>query len=121
MPPVVKASRFHAAAILAAAILAAPAARAEHPWSDYSEMRQLSLPFRIAKAELDGPHVVVTVGPDNMRIVLPPLAELERRGVPRDALKVGERLVLFAYGHKTKRDEARAYEMIVGEKEIKLR
>lgn len=110
-------------AVAAAAALAwaAPAA-AHHGWSGYGE-RAERFTGAVRAVSYGSPHVTIElqVKERTWTVVLAPPSRLERRGLAKEALVVGETATVEAYRHQREKDELRAEWIELGGKRVELR
>jgi Family of unknown function (DUF6152) len=110
--------------ITAATIVGIPRAIAHHGWSEYNDRQTLNLTGKIRSIGYDNPHAVIELEASNKkvwRVVLAPPSRLQRRGLPQNALKVGETVKLVGYPNQSDPREMRAEWIIVGQKTVELR
>jgi len=114
------------AAILAlAALAAAPAgaALAHHGWSEYDSTKELKLTGKIVESGYEHPHGHVrleTPGKTWLCVLAPP-SRMENRGLPKDALKVGNTVTVVGYPNRNKPEEMRAERITFQGKTVELR
>jgi hypothetical protein len=110
--------------ITAATIIGLPKAIAHHGWSEYNDRQTLNLTGKIRSIGYDNPHAVIELEASDKKVwraVLAPPSRLQRRGLPQNALKVGETVRLVGYLNKSDPREMRAERITVGQKTIELR
>jgi hypothetical protein len=110
--------------ITAANIVGLPKAIAHHGWSEYDDRQTLNLAGKIRSIGYDNPHAVIELEASDKKVwraVLAPPSRLQRRGLPQNALKVGETVRLVGYPNQSDPREMRAERIIVGQKTIELR
>jgi hypothetical protein len=100
-------------------------AAAHHGWSEYDAAKTLKLTGTIQESGYANPHgfVRLQVGAKGKTwtVILAPPSRMERRGLAREALKVGTTATVVGYPHKSKADELRAERITIAGKTIELR
>ncbi len=107
-----------------AAVLAMPApAGAHHGWSEYDATRVLNLTGVIKESGYEHPHghVVLDASGKLWHVVLAPPSRMENRGLPKESLKPGSKVMVVAYPNRSKPDEARAERITANGKTVELR
>ncbi len=102
---------------------------AHHGWSSYDTSRAFTTTGTITEVTFEFPHVTIwievppTVLTMQRRwyVVLAPPSRMEARGLPNGSLKVGARVTVVGYPHRTERQEMRAERIIVEGKTVELR
>jgi hypothetical protein len=114
-------------AILAAAALAAAAlsgaALAHHGWSEYDSTKELKLTGKIVESGYEHPHGHVrleTPGKTWLCVLAPP-SRMENRGLPKEALKIGNTVTVVGYPNRNKPEEMRAERITFQGKTVELR
>ncbi len=109
--------------LVAAAILAAPAAFAHHGWSAYDSGQVLTLTGKIVESGYEHPHghIRLETPGKTWLVVLAPPARMNNRGLPQDALQVGGAATVVGYPNRNKPEEMRAERITVQGKTIELR
>jgi hypothetical protein len=111
--------------ILSAVALAALAtsAPAHHGWSEYDSTQTLTLTGKIIESGYEHPHghIKLQTSTKTWNAVLAPPTRMENRGLPRDALKVGNTATVVGYPNRNKPDEMRAERITVNGKTVELR
>jgi len=109
--------------VLAGALSLASTALAHHGWSEYDSGRELTLTGTIKASGYEHPHGHVhLVTPDKTWfVVLAPPSRMERRGLPRQALKPGNTVTVVGYPNRNKPEEMRAERITAGGKTVELR
>ena len=111
-----------AVSALAAATLAGTAL-AHHGWSEYDSSKELKLTGKIVESGYEHPHGHVrleTPGKTWLCVLAPP-TRMENRGLPREALKVGNTVTVVGYPNRNKAEEMRAERIIFQGKTVELR
>jgi hypothetical protein len=108
---------------LAAAALLPPTALAHHGWSEYDSTRLLKLSGKIVEAGYEHPHGFIQLETPGKKwlCVLAPPSRMEARGLPKDALTVGQSATVEGYANRGKPEEMRAERIIVAGKTVELR
>lgn len=98
-------------------------AAAHHAWSEYNNQQALNLTGEIQRIRYENPHTVIQIKTGNKiwQAVLAPPARLQRRGLPQAALKVGQKVQVIGYPHRSEASEMRAERIIVGDRTVELR
>ena len=102
------------------------AALAHHGWTGYDEKQTLNLTGVIRDSGYDNPHGFVKLQVDDGKgktwtAVLAPPSRMESRGLPREALKVGNTATVVGYPHKSTTDELRVERITIAGKTTELR
>ncbi len=110
------------AALFLAAALAAPAA-AHHGWSEYDSSQALTLTGTIKASGYEHPHghVMLETPGKTWQVVLAPPSRMENRGLPKEALKVGNTVTVVGYPNRAKPEEMRAERITFEGKTVELR
>lgn len=108
--------------ILALAALATPALP-HHGWSEYDSRQTLTLTGKIIESGYEHPHGHITLQTSGKtwHAVLAPPTRMENRGLPRNALKVGNTATVVGYPNRKKPDEMRAERITIDGKTVELR
>lgn len=111
---------------VALTFVVAVTAAAHHGWSEYDAGKMLTLTGTIREAGYANPHgfVRLQVGGEKgktWRVILAPPSRMEKRGLSRDALKVGASATVVGYPHKSEANELRAERITIAGKTIELR
>lgn len=115
------------AATVAAAIVltvgGATSAIAHHGWSEYNNSQTLNLTGEIQTIGYDYPHVVIRLATADQvwQAVLAPPSRMQNRGLPQDALRVGQTVNLVGYPHRAEANEMRAERITVNNQTVELR
>jgi hypothetical protein len=104
-------------------------ALAHHGWSSYDASRMFQTTGIITEVTFEFPHATIwiEVPPTGLMmqrkwyVVLAPPSRMEARGLPSGSLKVGARVTVVGYPHRTERQEMRAERIIVDGKTVELR
>lgn len=98
-------------------------ASAHHGWSEYDSNQSISLTGQIQSISYDYPHVVVqvTTADQSWLAVLAPPSRMQARGLPQDALQVGQTIDLVGYPHLEEANEMRAERITAGNQTVELR
>lgn len=96
---------------------------AHHGWSEYNSQQTLNLTGEILQVSYDHPHTIIALKTENKtwKSVLAPPSRMERRGLPANALKVGQTVRVVGYPHRSDTSEMRAERIIIGKQTIELR
>jgi hypothetical protein len=107
---------------LALAALAAPALP-HHGWSEYDSSQTLTLTGKIIESGYEHPHghIRLQTSAKTWNAVLAPPTRMLNRGLPKDALKVGNTATVVGYPNRNKPDEMRAERITVDGKTVELR
>ena len=113
---------FGAAAILTTG-LSASTLLAHHGWSGYDSATVLTVDGAIEQIAYANPHVEIALKASDKTwtAVLAPPFRMESRGLPNGSLKVGDKVSLVGYPHKTNTTELRAERIIVAGESVELR
>jgi Family of unknown function (DUF6152) len=101
-----------------------PHAVAHHGWSEYNDKQTLNLTGKIRSVGYDNPHGIIELETSDKKVwraVLAPPARMQNRGLPPNALKVGETVRLVGYPNRSDSQEMRAERIIMGQKTVELR
>lgn len=98
-------------------------ATAHHGWSEYNNQQSLNLTGEIQQIRYDNPHTVIQLKTGNKvwQAVLAPPARMQRRGLPQTALKVGQKIQVIGYPHRSESSEMRAERIIIDDRTVELR
>ena len=111
-------------AVTALAVSAlAGTALAHHGWSEYDSSQELKLTGKIIESGYEHPHGHVrleTPGKTWLCVLAPP-TRMDSRGLPKDALNVGNTVTVVGYPNRNKPAEMRAERIIFQGKTIELR
>lgn len=110
--------------VLAAALLAAPAAAfAHHGWSSYDDTKTLTVRAPLTAVTWGNPHGAAKVvwQKKTWDVVLAPVARMEARGLSRQMLAPKQVVTLVGYPRKDGTPEMRIERVIVGNKTVELR
>jgi hypothetical protein len=114
-------------AILAVVALAtgalAATALAHHGWSEYDSSKEVNLTGKIVESGYEHPHGHVrleTPGKTWLCVLAPP-SRMENRGLPKDALKIGNTVTVVGYPNRSKPEEMRAERITFQGKTVELR
>jgi len=109
-------------ATLALAAFAA-AALAHHGWSEYDSAQTLTLTGKIVESGYEHPHghIRLQTATKTWNAVLAPPTRMENRGLPKDALKVGNTATVVGYPNRNKPDEMRVERITIDGKTVELR
>ena len=107
---------------LALSALATPALP-HHGWSEYDSAQALTLTGKIIESGYEHPHghIKLQTATKTWNAVLAPPTRMENRGLPKDALKVGNTATVVGYPNRNKPDEMRAERITVDGKTVELR
>ena len=110
--------------LLAGALaVSAGSALAHHGWNSYDASEALTLTGSIAEANYENPHGTIRLqtGEKLWLVVLAPPFRMRNRGLPPEALTVGETAPVVGYAHKSEADELRAERIVIGGASVELR
>jgi hypothetical protein len=112
----------HLLAALALTAFVAPAL-AHHGWSEYDSSQALTLTGKIIESGYEHPHghIRLQTPTKTWNAVLAPPTRMENRGLPKDALKVGNTATVVGYPNRNKPDEMRAERITIDGKTVELR
>lgn len=104
-------------------LLTVTAAFADHGWSEYDTTKPLQLSGVIEEAGFADPHVTVVLktADKHWTVVLAPPSRMERRGISKEMLEVGDQISVEGYQSRAKADELRADRITFGDQTIELR
>jgi hypothetical protein len=111
------------AAFAFAAVASGGAALAHHGWSEYDSGQELKLTGKIVASGYEHPHGHVrleTPGKTWFCVLAPP-SRMENRGLPKEALKVGNTVTVVGYPNRNKPEEMRAERITFQGKTVELR
>lgn len=109
---------------VATTTIAIPKANAHHGWSEYNDKQTLNLTGKIRSIGYDNPHTVIELEASDKKVwraVLAPPSRMQRRGLPENALKVGETVRLVGYPNRSDSREMRAERIVINRKTVELR
>ncbi len=108
--------------LLLACLLSWPAA-AHHGWSEYDASKPLTVVGAIKVSGYEHPHghISLQTPGKTWQVVLAPPSRMERRGLPKGALKPGTQVTVTGYANRSKPEEMRAERITVNGKTIELR
>jgi hypothetical protein len=106
-----------------AAVLLSSSAFAHHGWSEYDANKPLNLSGTIVESGYTQPHghVLLQSADKRWHVVLAPPSRMESRGLAKEALAAGTKVMVYGYPHRSKLDELRAERITVGDKTTELR
>ena len=109
--------------LTAAALAVAAPALAHHGWSEYDSSNVLTLTGTIQESGYEHPHGHVRLSASGKvwTVTLAPPSRMENRGLPKDALKVGNQVTVVGYPNRSKPDEMRAERITADGKTVELR
>jgi hypothetical protein len=109
--------------IILLAAFAPATAFAHHGWSSYDANTTLTLSAPIQTASYQNPHGEITLTQDGKtwRVVLAPPSRMDRRGLAREALTVGQAVTVVGYPSRVVADEMRAERITIDGKTVELR
>jgi hypothetical protein len=109
--------------VAVAAVCAAPIAFAHHGWSEYDANQALTLTGTITESGYEHPHGHIRLAAPGKTwlVTLAPPSRMENRGLPRDALRVGNQATVEGYPNRNHPDEMRAERITVDGKTVELR
>jgi hypothetical protein len=103
-------------------LLAVPAL-AHHGWSEYDSDQTLTLTGQVLESGYEHPHghIWLQTADKKWLAVLAPPTRMRNRGLPPEALKVGNTVTVVGYLNRSKPEEMRAERIIVDGKTVELR
>jgi len=109
--------------LVAAAVAAPVAALAHHGWSEYDSNTVLTLTGKIVESGYEHPHGHLRLDTPGKVwvVVLAPPSRMEYRGLPKEALAVGNAATVVGYPNRNKTEEMRAERITVQGKTVELR
>ncbi|HSD55299.1 MAG TPA: DUF6152 family protein [Burkholderiales bacterium] len=109
-------------AIVTLAAFAAPALP-HHGWNEYDSTETLTLTGKIIESGYEHPHGHIKLQTANKtwNAVLAPPTRMENRGLPKEALRVGNTATVVGYPNRNKPDEMRVERITVDGKTVELR
>jgi hypothetical protein len=111
------------ATLAIAALASGGAVLAHHGWSEYDSTQELKLTGKIVESGYEHPHGHVRLeAPGKTWVcVLAPPSRMENRGLPKEALKVGNTVTVVGYPNRNKPEEMRAERITFQGKTVELR
>ncbi|KAM3112972.1 DUF6152 family protein [Phormidesmis sp. 146-33] len=109
---------------MTATLIETPEAEAHHGWSEFNDKQTLNLTGRIRSVGYDNPHAVIELEASDKKVwraVLAPPSRMQRRGLPKNALKVGQIVRVVGYPNRSDSREMRAERIMIGQKTVELR
>lgn len=97
---------------------------AHHGWSEYNNRQTLNLTGEIRSVSYESPHTTIQLQTSDKKVwraVLAPPSRMQSRGLPENALQVGQTVRLVGYSHRSESNEMRAERIIIGERTVELR
>ena len=94
-----------------------------HGWSEYDSSQALTLTGKIIESGYEHPHGHVrleTPGKTWLCVLAPP-TRMDNRGLPKEALKVGNTVTVVGYPNRNKPEEMRAERITFQGKTVELR
>lgn len=112
----------HILPALALVALATPALP-HHGWSEYDGSQTLTLTGKIIESGYEHPHghIKLQTPTKTWEAVLAPPTRMQNRGLPKDALRVGNTATVVGYPNRNKPGEMRAERITVDGKTVELR
>lgn len=109
------------AALFATAL--ASTALAHHGWSEYDSTQVLTLTGKIVESGYEHPHGHIWLQTEQKKwlAVLAPPTRMVNRGLPKDALRVGNTVTVVGYPNRNKPEEMRAERITADGKTVELR
>ena len=94
-----------------------------HGWSEYDSSKPLKLTGKIVESGYEHPHghVRLAAPGKTWQVVLAPPSRMERRGLPKEALKPGNSVTVEGYPNRDKPEEMRAERISANGKTVELR
>jgi Family of unknown function (DUF6152) len=117
-------SRFVCLVLFAAFVMfAAPAAEAHHGWSSYDAAKVIKAEVTVDVVRYQNPHgeIEITYEGKPWVVVLAPVSRMQARGLPKEDLTVGTKVLIEAYPKRDGAAEMRAERITVNGKTIELR
>lgn len=110
-------------AVLALLLALAGPVAAHHGWSEYDSSQTLTLTGKIVESGYEHPHghIWLQTADKKWFAVLAPPSRMTNRGLPKDALKVGNTVTVVGYPNRNKPEEMRAERIIFDGKTVELR
>jgi len=111
-------------ALVAAAILAIPAAAAaHHGWTSYDEKKVIRIRTSLSDVKWGNPHGSANVRYKNTtwHVVLAPVARMTARGLTKEMIGPKKQVVLEGYPRRDGTHEMRIERVIAGGKTVELR
>jgi hypothetical protein len=104
-------------------LVASTTALAHHGWSEYDASKTLKETGTIKESGYDHPHgfVKLEAAGKVWTVILAPPSRMDSRGLPKDALKVGNTVTVEGYAHRKDTQEMRAERITAGGKTVELR
>jgi len=104
-------------------VLLATPALAHHGWSEYDVTQTLTLTGTVVESGYEHPHGHIWLQTPDKKwyAVLAPPTRMQNRGLPPEALKVGNTVTVVGYQNRNKPEEMRAERIIVDGKTVELR
>lgn len=98
-------------------------ATAHHGWSEYNNQQTLNLAGEIRSVSYANPHVTIQLQTAKKvwSAVLAPPSRMQRRGLPAEGLRVGQKVRVVGYPHRSESNEMRAERIIIGDRTVELR
>lgn len=105
------------------AMLAAPLAQAHHGWNAYDPGKVIKVEAPVEVVRYQNPHgeVEITYEGKPWVVVLAPPSRMQARGLPKEDLTVGAKVLIEAYPKRDGEAEMRAERITVNGKTIELR
>ncbi|UYN97909.1 MAG: hypothetical protein KIT25_12160 [Enhydrobacter sp.] len=105
------------------ALAPATSVLAHHGWGEYDSSRLLTLTGSVKEFDYANPHGTLRLAtPDKTWfVILAPPSRMESRGLPRDAVKIGDQITVEGHASRSKVDELRAERVHVAGKVVELR
>lgn len=99
------------------------AAQAHHGWSEYNNQQTMTLTGTIERVDYQSPHTTIQLKTKERtwRAVLAPPSRMQQRGLPANALRVGQSVSVIGYPHRRESNEMRAERIQIGDRTVKLR
>lgn len=110
-------------ALTLSVLFASSSALAHHGWSEYDATKTMKHTGTIKESGYDHPHgfVKLETAGKVWTVILAPPSRMESRGLPKDALKVGNSVTVEGYAHRKDAQEMRAERIMAGGKTVELR
>lgn len=98
-------------------------ALAHHGWGEYDSSKLLTLAGSVKEFDYANPHGTLRLETPEKTwfVILAPPSRMQSRGLPQDAVKVGDQVVIEGYASRSKGDELRAERIRVAGKVVELR
>jgi hypothetical protein len=108
---------------VALVLLGAPRAFAHHGWSNYDAAKVIKVEAPVEVVRYQQPHGEIEINYEGKPwvVVLAPPSRMQARGLPKEDLTVGTKVLVEAYPKRNGDPEMRAERIMVNGKTIELR